>query len=116
VPIKGVAHRERTLPFDVLFGWRVVRVTSDYVVQRGDGVILVDTTQHSVRVELPAISTISLGVTVKKIDNSGNVVSIVPAGVEKANGLAVPFVLSIPLESLAIVPELSLGWWAVGTT
>lgn len=60
----------------------IVRTAVDYIVLVTDDYVLVDTSAGPITITLPAVSASSKPVTIKKITNDANVMTIVPNGTD----------------------------------
>lgn len=72
--------------------------------------LLVDCTNTAVTVTLPLAANGLRALGVKKIDASGNAVTILPIGTDKVEGGA-SIMLGSQYNSVTLVPDGKSGWW-----
>lgn len=77
-----------------------------------DWVLLVDATAAAVSVSIPLAANGTRPIAVKKIDSSGNAVTLYPAGSDKLEGAAT-ITLAAQYDTVTLCPDLRAGWWKV---
>lgn len=88
-------------------GGAVQSKTTDYTISDGDAIVFVDASAGAVAITLPAVSEVMF--TVKKTDNTGNLVTI--SGADNIDGVGTA-VIGTPLASLTIAGD-GAEWWII---
>ena len=90
----------------------VTTQTASYLIDPGDGVILMDASIGDLTATLPpAAANTDERFYIKKIDTTNNLVTVVPAGAEDIDG-GPTAPLSNPYEAITVVSDGS-NWWIV---